>query len=504
MPKFGFPRIHVPSLAAILVAVGIPFAAGAALAPAPVTPRGAPDSFADLAAQLSPMVVNVSTTQTLKRPVDSTPMPKLPEGSPLDDFFKDFLDKGKNAPHRVTSLGSGFVIDPSGLIVTNNHVIEDADQVTVTLNDGSSLQAKVVGRDAKTDLALLRVKPKEPLPATRFGDSDHARVGEWVMAIGNPFGLGGSVTAGIISARNRDINAGPYDDFIQTDAPINRGNSGGPLFNMQGEVIGVNSAIYSPSGGSVGIAFAIPSAMVKDVVAKLRQFGTVRRGWLGVRIQEVTVDIAQSLGLKAAGGALIAGVTAGGPAAKAGIVNGDLVLGFDGKPITDSRTLPRLVADAQVGRSVAIEIFRKGARKTLQITPGPLQEVAEKSNLSDDQDDQDIKPQPSKAQTPAPKRLPSRLGVAMSPLTPDMRNHYHITKNVQGVIVTEVDDNGPASLKNIAPGDVIVEVSQEPVKTPAEVIGKIETALKAAHNVVLLLVSRDGDLSYVAVNLAKG
>jgi serine protease Do len=313
------------------------------------------------------------------------------------------------------------------------------------------------------------------------------------------------VTAGIISARNRDINAGPYDDFIQTDAPINRGNSGGPLFNMQGEVIGVNSAIYSPSGGSVGIAFAIPSAMVKDVVAKLRQYGSVHRGWLGVRIQEVTQEIAQSLGLKSASGALIAGVTAGGPAAKAGIINGDLVLGFDGKPVADSRALPRLVADAQVGKAVAIEIYRKGARKTMQITPGALQEVAEKSSLNEDQDDQtDVKPQPSKAQTPAPKSLPSRLGMAMSPLTPDLRNHYHIEKAVQGVIVTDVDDDGPAGLKNIAPGDVIVEVSQEPVKTPAEVTGKIEAAMKAAHNVVLLLVSRGGDLAYVAVNLAKG
>ncbi len=270
MPKSGFSRARLPSLAAIFIALGIPLAAGAVLAPSPAVSRGAPDSFADLAAQLSPMVVNVSTTQTLKRPHDNVQMPKLPEGSPLDEFFKDFLDKGKNAPRRVTSLGSGFVIDPSGLIVTNNHVIEGADQISVTFNDGNTLPAKVVGRDTKTDVALLKVKAKAPLPYTRFGDSDKARVGEWVMAIGNPFGLGGSVTAGIISARNRDINAGPYDDFIQTDAPINRGNSGGPLFNMQGEVIGVNSAIYSPSGGSVGIAFSIPSAIVKGVVAQLQ------------------------------------------------------------------------------------------------------------------------------------------------------------------------------------------------------------------------------------------
>ncbi len=494
MPKSGF---LIPSLAAILIAFGFPLAQGGALA------RGAPDSFADLAAQLSPTVVNVSTTQMLKRPADSTPIPKLPEGSPLDQFFKDFLDKGRNAPQRVTSLGSGFIIDSSGLIITNNHVIEGADQISVTFNDGSTLPAKLVGRDTQTDVALLRVKPKTPLAVAKLGDSNKARVGEWVMAIGNPFGLGGSVTAGIISARNRDINAGPYDDFIQTDAPINRGNSGGPLFNMDGEVIGVNSAIYSPSGGSIGIAFAIPSAMVKDVVAQLRQYGQVHRGWLGVRIQQVTDDIAQSLGLKRATGALVAEVTAGGPAAKAGMQNGDLVLAFDSKPVPDSRTLPRLVADAPVGKTVPIEILRKGAHKTVQVTLGRLQDVAgNDAGLGGVQDN--ARPLPSKAQPQAAKHPSSRLGVALSPLTPDLRRHYHIAQNVQGVVVTDVDEDSPASQKNIAPGDVIVEVAQEPVKTPIEVTAKVEAAVKAARNVVLLLVSRGGDLSFVAVNLARG
>jgi serine protease Do len=503
MPKSGFRRVRIPSLAAIFVALGIPLATGAALAPSPAVSRGAPDSFADLAAQLSPMVVNVSTSQTLKRPHDNVQMPKLPEGSPLDDFFKDFLDKGKNAPRRVTSLGSGFVIDPSGLIVTNNHVIEGADQISVTFNDGSTLPAKVIGHDTKVDVALLKVKAKAPLPFTRFGDSDKARVGEWVMAIGNPFGLGGSVTAGIISARNRDINAGPYDDFIQTDAPINRGNSGGPLFNMQGEVIGVNSAIYSPSGGSVGIAFAIPSAMVKGVVAQLRQFGEMHRGWLGVRIQQVTDDIALSLGLKSAKGALIAGVTPNGPAAKGGIMNGDLVLAFDSKPVADNRALPRMVADEPVGKTVPMEVWRKGARKILQVTLGRLQDVADKSNGDDMGAQTTVKPQPSKAQTPAAKRPASRLGAALAPLNPQLRSHYHIANNVQGVVVTDVDDDSPAADKNIEPGDVIVEVAQEPVKTPADVTAKLEAAAKGARNMVLLLVSRGGELTFVAVNLAK-
>src|SRR5215469_16149989 len=280
--------------------------------------RGAPDSFADLAGQLLPTVVNIATTQTLKPNAPQAALPDLPPGTPLQDLFKDFLEKDKNLPHHVASLGSGFVIDPSGLIVTNNHVIDGADEITVTLNDGTVLPATVVGRDDKTDLALVRVHPKRQLPSAHFGDSDHARVGDWVIAIGNPFGLGSSVTAGIVSARNRDIASGPYDDFIQTDAPINRGNSGGPLFDMAGNVVGVNSAIFSPSGGSVGIGFAIPSNMARQVIDQLRQFGQTRRGWLGVRVQQVTSDLAEGLGLPSAEGALVADVTPNGPAARAG------------------------------------------------------------------------------------------------------------------------------------------------------------------------------------------
>src|SRR5438477_2726137 len=341
----GLARTCVRAVAAGLCLLSLWPAAGLA--------RGAPDSFAELSAKLLPAVVNIATTQTIKVPEAGSS--DNAEDSALRDFFKNFLDKNKGLPRHVAALGSGFVIDPSGLVVTNQHVVEGADTITVTLNDGSSLPATIVGRDEKTDLALLRVHPKAPLAAAHFGDSDHAHIGDWVIAIGNPFGLGSSVTAGIVSARNRDISAGPYDDFIQTDAPINRGNSGGPLFDMDGNVIGINSAIFSPSGGSVGIGFAIPSNLARDVIQQLRQFGIARRGWIGVRIQQVTPEIAEGLGLPTTQGALVAGVTGGGPAARAGLINGDLITGFDGKPVPDDRTLARIVADTPIGKTVNMD-----------------------------------------------------------------------------------------------------------------------------------------------------
>jgi serine protease Do len=333
----------------------------------PAEARGAPDSFADLSAQLLPTVVNIATTQTLKANQKS-PLPDLPPNSPLQDLFKNFLGPGRNIPRHVTSLGTGFIVDQSGLIVTNNHVVENAEQIAVTLNDGTTLAAKLIGRDEKTDLALLKIAVRKPLPAARFGDSDKARIGDWVIAIGNPFGLGSTVTAGIISARNRDIEAGPYDDFIQTDAPINKGNSGGPLFDMEGNVVGVNSAIFSPTGGSVGIGFAIPSNMARQVIGQLRQYGSVRRGWVGIRIQPVMQDIAEGMGLRSAGGALVADVTANGPAAKAGIKNGDVITAFDGKKIADPRSLSRLAADTQIGKTVSIDLLRKGKKITVHLT----------------------------------------------------------------------------------------------------------------------------------------
>ena len=289
------PVVRVFKALCAIVAVSATLSAASA--------RPAPDSFADLADKLLPTVVNIATSQTLT-PRAQANLPKLPPGSPLEDLFKNFLGPRDGQPRHVTSLGSGFIIDPSGYIVTNNHVIDNAEQITVTFADNSTMPARLVGRDEKTDLALLKVNPKKPLPATKFGDSDKARIGDWVIAIGDPFGIGSTVTAGIVSARNRDINAGPYDDFIQTDAPINRGNSGGPLFDMDGNVIGINSQIFSPSGGSIGIGFAIPSNLARDVVQQLRQFGAARRGWIGVRIQAVTEELAQAMNLPAVSGSL--------------------------------------------------------------------------------------------------------------------------------------------------------------------------------------------------------
>jgi len=450
--------------------------------------RGAPDSFADLSARLLPTVVNISTSQTLKAPTQQ--LPDLPPGSPLEDLFKDFLGPKGGAPRHVTSLGSGFIIDPSGYIVTNNHVIEDSDQVTVTLNDGETLPAKIVGRDVKTDLALLKVVPKKPLPAAKFGDSDTARIGDWVIAIGDPFGLGSTVTAGIVSARNRDISAGPYDDFIQTDAPINRGNSGGPLFDMDGNVVGINSAIFSPSGGSVGIGFSIPSNLARDVVQQLRQFGVARRGWIGVRIQGVTPEIAEGMGLPTTQGALIADVTANGPAARAGLANGDLVTGFDGKPITDSRTLPRLVANTPIGKTVAIDVLRKNRKATYRI------QVAKLDEGTPDKPGAKLPPP-----TPKAKTRTSQVGLTLGALDGAARAKFKLAAGVQGVLVTDVDPASAAADKNIRPGDVIAEVQNQAVKSPADVEARLVADAKAGRKVELLLINRGGDLTYVGVPL---
>jgi serine protease Do len=449
--------------------------------------------FADLAERLLPTVVNISTSQTLKRrPDQNKDQPQTPQGTPFDDFFKNFSERD-DRPRRVQSLGSGFIIDAAGYVVTNNHVIEGADEITVILEDGDEMKATLVGTDEKTDLALLKVNPSSPLPVARMGDSEKARVGEWVMAIGDPFGLGGTVTTGIISARNRDINAGAYDDFIQTDAPINRGNSGGPLFNMYGEVIGVNSAIYSPTGGSVGIGFAIPINAARNVIGQLRAGGIVQRGWLGVRIQEVTGELAESLGLDKGRGALIAGMDAKGPAQKAGLLNGDVVLVFDGKPVADNRALPRMVADAPIGKTVNVEIMRKGQRRTLPITV---------QRLEDDQKVASADPETSKQQKSAP-RAPtmSNLGMTLAPITGESRRRYRLDDKVQGVVVTDVDGDSPAGLKNIRSGDVITEVAQQKITSPEDFSAKLDAERKAAHRIVLLQVSRGGELTFIPVRL---
>jgi serine protease Do len=458
------------------------------LAAMPAAARPAPDSFADLTAKLLPSVVNISASQTLKAPPKGS-LPDLPPDSPLNDLFKNFLGPRGAVPRHATSLGSGFIIDPSGYIVTNNHVIENGEQIMVTLSDNSTLPAKLVGRDVKTDLALLKVNPKKPLPATKFGDSDKARIGDWVIAIGDPFGIGSTVTAGIVSARNRDINAGPYDDFIQTDAPINKGNSGGPLFNMDGDVIGINSQIFSPSGGSVGIGFAIPSNLARDVVQQLRQFGAARRGMIGVRVQAVTQELVEAMNLPSNQGALIADVTRGGPAARAGLMNGDLVTSFDGKTITDNRVLPRIVANTPIGKTVNIDVLRKGRKVSSRIT---VEKLADDTPVD----------KPGKAPPPPkPQSKLQQLGLALGPLDDAARGRYHVGGNVQGVLVASVDPGSPAGDKNMRPGDVIVQVQGGAVKTPDDVSKAVDAAAKSGKPVALFLINRGGEVIYVGLRL---
>jgi serine protease Do len=484
---------------------GLPFLAliAALLLPAAALAKAAPDGFAELASKLLPAVVNISTTQTIKSDKPGRPgpdIPQFPPGSPFEEFFKDFFDRnqphgGKQEalPRRATSLGSGFIIDPAGLVVTNNHVIADADEITVTLQDDTSFKAEVVGRDTKVDIALLRVKTSKPLAAVKFGDSDGTRVGDWVLAIGNPFGLGGTVTAGILSARAREINAGPYDDFLQTDASINRGNSGGPMFNMAGEVIGINTAIYSPSGGSIGIGFAIPANLARPVVEQLKEYGHARRGWLGVNIQSVTDEIAESLGLDKPRGALIASVREGGPAQAAGIQPGDVVLTFDGKEVTDMRHLPRIVAETPIDKTVKVTIWRKRKEHVFEVKVGELNDEDQQAALSPKQQ--------------APAEVPGTvkaLGLSLANLTPELRERFSLAEDSAGVVVTDVSPDSPASEKGMRAGDIIVEVAQEEVKNPGQITSKIDEAKQAGRKSVLLLVDRQGDLRFVALKIDQG
>src|SRR6202795_988766 len=431
----------------------------------PALARG-PDGIADVAEKVIDAVVNISTSQTVEAKGGSGEgrgaMPQLPPGSPFEEFFDDFFKNrrggpggqkgGDLQPRKTNSLGSGFIVDTSGIVVTNNHVIADADEISIIMNDGSKFKAELVGVDKKTDLAVLKFTPTKPLIAVKFGDSDKLRLGEWVIAIGNPFSLGGTVTAGIVSARNRDINSGPYDNYIQTDAAINRGNSGGPLFNLNGEVIGVNTAIISPSGGSIGIGFAVPSKTVAGVVDQLRQFGELRRGWLGVRIQQVTDEIADSLNIKPARGALIAGVEDKGPAKPAGIEPGDVVVKFDGKDIKEPKDLSRVVADTAVGKEVDVVVIRKGAEETKKVTLGRLEDGEKAVQAA------------AKAPEPAEKPVTQKaLGLDLASLSKDLRSRYKIKDSVKGVIITNVDSTSDAADKRLSPGEVIVEVAQEAV-----------------------------------------
>lgn len=452
---------------------------------------GVPDGFADLSAKLIPAVVNISTT--LKTPKEEAPkdmpMQQLPQGHPLEEFnefFKNFMPP-EQMERDMMSLGSGFIIDASGIIITNNHVIADAEEITVSLDNNSQFKAKLIGKDAKTDLAVLKIDAGKPLPFVSFGDSDSVRVGDWILAIGNPYGLGGTVTAGIISARARDINAGPFDDFLQTDAAINRGNSGGPMFNMKGEVIGINTAIFSPTGGSVGIGFAVPAALAQPITNKLRDGKTIERGWLGVKIQMVTPEIAESIGLKEPKGALVVGVTPKSPAEKAKIQSGDVVVRFAGKEIDTMRKLPRVVADTPIGKEADIEVFRSGSIKKMRVTVGKMDESEEKKVMEE--------------KTPEmPARVGEKLmGMQLAALNDDLRTEFGIEANVQGILVIEVSQNSTAQKKGIEVGDVIVEAGQKPVKT----IRDLKTAIKYVKDMkrksVLLYLMRDGETLFMAL-----
>ncbi len=452
----------------------------------------APESFADLAEQVMEAVVNISASTTVE--TRNRTLPQLPPGTPFEDLFEEFFNRrgqgdGPRPPRRSNSLGSGFVIDPSGIVVTNNHVIGDANEISVIFADGQQLKAEIVGKDSKLDIAVLKVKADKPLKAVRFGDSEKLRPGDWVIAIGNPFGLGGSVTAGIVSARGRNIQSGPYDNYIQTDAAINKGNSGGPLFNMDGEVVGINTAILSPSGGSVGIGFAVPSAMAVPVIEQLRQYGETRRGWLGVRIQNVDEATAEALGIGAPRGALIAGVDEKGPAKPAGLEVGDVIVRFDGVEVKQSRDLPRIVASTPVGKTVEVTIIRKGKEETKKVTLGRLEDNDRQASLNQPPADQ-------------PNVVRRALGLELSGLTEELRRRYGIKEGLKGVVVTRVDPSSSAADKRIQAGEVIVEVGQEPVSSPADVSRRIEALKKEGKKSALLLVANaQGEVRFVAVSI---
>ena len=475
-------------------------ATAAIAAPALVASSGAalaqnkPTGLADLVDDVKDAVVNISATQTIEdKSVEQAP--DMPKGTPFDDMFEQFFkNHGANGaphPHKMSSLGSGFVIDASGIVITNNHVVGDANDVVVIFTDGRKLKATIIGKDPKVDVAVLKVESDKPFKMVKFGDSDKARVGDGVMAVGNPFGLGETVTSGIISARNRNIDSGPYDDFLQTDASINKGNSGGPLFNLQGEVIGINTAILSPSGGSIGIGFATPSDSVEPVIDQLEKYHETRRGWLGVRIQSVDDSIAESLGLGTARGALIAGVDEKGPAKPAGLVPGDVIVTFDGKEIKESRDLPRLVASMAVGKEAQLVIVRKGQEITKTVTLGRLEDGEKTASVEVPADDGASK---SGALT--------ALGLQLSPIDQAARQSFKLKDSIKGALIAQVAPNSTASDKGLKAGEVIEEVNQEAVETPSDVAKAIAALKTAGKKSALLLIGNGaGDVRFVALPL---
>jgi serine protease Do len=440
--------------------------------------------FADLVDKVKPAVVNISTTEKVKKP-SAEDMPQFPPGSPFAEMFKFFQQQQQQNSKPKQALGSGFIVDPAGYVVTNNHVIAEASKITVTLDGGKTYPAKLIGHDEKTDLALLKIDAPNPLPYVAFGDSDQARVGNWVIAVGNPFGLGGTVTAGIVSAHDRDINDGPYGGFLQIDAAINPGNSGGPLFDQAGNVVGIDTAIYSPNGGSVGIGFAIPSNMAKTVIAQIRDHGTVKRGWIGVQMQPLDDTLAKAVGRPNTDGVMIDDVVANSPAEKAKLKQGDVITAFNGKDIKAPRDLALDVANVNAGDSAKLTVWRNGSEHTISITIGT--QVEDKKVADKDSGDNNATP----------------VGMALEPLSQKARNALNLKDDAKGVVVARVAPNSMAAESGIRPGDVIVRVADSAVTTPSEAASKIGEAQKAKKEAVPLLVMRDGTTYYLALQLAN-
>lgn len=453
-----------------------------------ISAQARPDSFAELAEKVSPAVVNITTTTTVAQ--GTMPLPMVPEGSPFEDFFREFQDRNGDQPRRTTALGSGFVISEDGYVVTNNHVIERADEIIVEFFSGTELKAELIGTDPKTDIALLKVEAEESLPFVSFGDSDTARVGDWVLAMGNPLGQGFSLSAGIVSARNRALS-GTYDDYIQTDAAINRGNSGGPLFDMDGNVIGVNTAILSPDGGSIGIGFSMASNVVSRVVDQLRQYGETRRGWLGVRIQDVTDDVAEAIGLEKVAGALVTDVPEG-PAAEAGVEAGDVIMSFDGREVSDTRQLVRIVGNSEVGKTVRMVVFRDGKTKTLKVTLGRREEAEGAIPVA--QPGKDMPGQVEK----------TLMGLTLTPLNEELRGQLDLGDGVDGLVVKDIDTLSEAYEKGMRAGDVITEAGQQKLRSIADLETRISEAREAGRKSILLLVRRGGEPRFVALSLDDG
>lgn len=496
-------------LISLFVAIALMIAGSISFAKA----HDGPESVADLAENVLDAVVNISIVQggsTTKprrntKPDTQPDLPKAPDGSPFEEFFDDFFKKQQQEGEggrgrRARGQGSGFVIDPEGVIVTNNHVIEGATEIVIDFHDGSKLNAELVGTDAKTDLAVLRVKSEKPLPYVKLGSSNNARVGDWVMVIGNPFGLNSSVSVGIISARNRDIQSGPYDNYIQTDAAINQGNSGGPLFDKNGDVIGVNTAIFSPSGGgSVGIGFAVPSDTARSVVSQLLEFGETRRGWLGVNILPVTDDIAESIALDKARGALVSAVIPAGPAEKAGFLAGDVVIEFDGRNVRAMRDLPRMVADTPVGKQVNVTVFREGKEVNLKVDLGRLDEDEKVASASDAEKKKDDE---AKEDEKPADGVVLQLGMSFEQLDDDLREKLKIAKTVEGVVISAVQSGSVADEKGVEVGDIVRELSQTEIKKPEDINARLEALKKADRRAALfLLENKAGELRLVAVRL---